>query len=494
MAFQNFWFPSQTTGYETHSGSVRINIHYNTGAGASNTDIDCRLLKLSPLDMPFEVSPSEGTFRFPSIDFTFNNPIYDATNNIFEQYSILNETYKNELLVDFYIDGSVFWQGIIDFSKIARSEYYLDGANLKYRKIKLKIYDRLAYFWFNAEKDLDDASYADDDLITTVITNTLALINISSGDIVYDAGKWGIDEACGNSYDSDDYKCDQFAGTELLKDFLKDFMLGFASWIYSWNGKYYVVARNGGTTKSIVSPFILSVKKIENANPIEYVKASADIIWSNKCPILSASVVDWDTSREHSKTYGVSTVDSAKQFLAHSEDFMDKIYIELASSPGTNYPAPLTENPTNGTQITLEDNAQTSDFFTEEIETGMVVSYNTEGAHAPITVVDDDENITFPTTGITVNTGLYYYIRREPGGPGDTTFIIKVQMLLEMAAAIYNDFFLTSPDVINVRLSDISEFVNIHYRFVIFGNNHRIKSGKFYFDKDEMILDLVQVI
>ena len=205
MALQNFWFPSSTGGYETPAGSVRINIHYNTGAGASNTDIDCRLLKLSALDMPFEVDPSEGDFRFPAMDITFNNPPYDTTNNMFEQYSILNGSYETRLFVDFYLNGSVFWQGIIDFNQIKRSDYYLDGSTLKYRKIKLKVYDRLAYFWFNPTLDLDDVGYVDTQTLKAVIQNIITLLNIYSGDIDFDSNL-KITEKCGNSYDMDDFK------------------------------------------------------------------------------------------------------------------------------------------------------------------------------------------------------------------------------------------------------------------------------------------------
>ena len=268
-------------------------------------------------------------------------------------------------------------------------------------------------------------------------------------------------------------------------------MLCFGAWIYYWNGKYYVVARNGGTTKSIVSPYILDVKKIENENRIKYVKVSTDVVWQDKCNDLVGA--PWSSAITHSKDYGDDTVVSGKQMLVDGTDFLNKIYTLVVSDPVSQYPDPAI-NPSGGTDSYLDSDVEPFEgFWEEEIETGMVLIYNDGAAPTTITDVPQDIRIAFPDYNVTVNTGLDYYCVRQPGIGANLKSIFKAELLTQMAAAIYNDFFLTSPDVINVKLRDISEFINLHYRFVLFGNNHRIKSAKFYFDKDELSFDLVQV-
>ena len=493
MEDENFWFPSKTGGYTTAAGSVRINIHYDKNA-ANETNIGCELLKLSALDMPFEINPSANTFRFPAITFTFYNQEYDSSNNFFEQYSILNETYKNELFVDVYIDGAIIWQGIVDFAKIKKSDYYIDGSDLKYRKISIKCYDRLAYFWFNPVLDLDDASYADDTLLKTIIQNILAEINISSGNIIFDSNI-SIDEPHGSSYNIDDFKIRYFSGSELLKDFLKDFMLAFAIWIYSWNGKYYIVHRNGGSTTTVDADDVMTVRKIENANPIEYIKVEDTFNWGIRATSLTLAICD---SLTEDKDYGDSDVVSAKQFVIDVSNFLDRVYIEYPGAAGI-YPVGLGPA-TDASPSTLEDDAQGNppDYISEDIETGHVLVFEEVTTYTSIRVSITDIStfeVTFTDIEKTPGVGgdYEYTIIRNPGATGQEDEIYKIYLLLLLTAAVYNDFFLTSPDIIQTRLRDISTHINLHNKFSLLSQNYRIKGAKIYFDKDELQFDLVKV-
>jgi len=494
MAFQNFWFPSQTTGYDTLGGSIRFNIKYDTGAGAANTNVAALLLKMSALDMQFEVSPSNESFRHPSITLTFANLPYDTTNNLFEQYSILNETYEFELFVDLYIDGIIFWKGIIDFDKIKRSDYYLDGSTLKYRNIKIKIYDRLAYFWFNPTLDLADLSFANYDSLTDTIEAIFALIDVASGELEYDSNLGAFTEPSGTSYDYTDLLITFIPTTTLLYSFIKSLIQGLACWIYSWNGKYYFVNRNGGSTKAIDTDYVLEkgIQKIENANPIKYINLTATIDWYNdKTPFGIHSSF---ANTPHTAIAGDSTVDTNKKLEVDLTSFLDFLCVVYAGAT-SNYPTDAS-TPTHGTDSWLRDLGQADPptFYTTDIECGHYVFYFENGGlvYEPINTVEEFQ-INFPNMGQTVNTAAIYECIRNPGPVSYEEYIFKVQVLMNAAKDIYDDFFLTSPDVIKVKLRDISEYINLHYKFVLFSNNHRIKGAKIYLDKDIMTLDMHEV-
>lgn len=494
MADQNFWFPSQTGSIHTKAGNLRIKIYYDDGGGASNTDVGADVRKLSPLDIPFEISPSGSSYRLPSMQITFNNPVYDATNNVFEQYSILNGTYDKDTFIKIYLDGSEKWHGIIDFSQIKKDEYYLDGSNLKYRKVVLKCYDALAYFWWH-DVDLSDINYSDEDSIKTTIDNILAEIGIATGDIIIDSNL-NVNEECGNDYDATTLLFYGLTTTDQCRDFLKEFMLYFCCWIYNYGGKFYVNLRNGGTTKAITTDYLCAnTKKIENGNPIEYLKIKADMDWSN----VWATPFDASLSPyEHKVEYGDSTVESAKQLIVDATDLLTKIYIDYGAA--AEYPAAGTRAPTSSSSTYLEDTGLSSppnNFFDENIESGMKIKFvsATGNQYSHIEDLASAIRITFTDISQTPQTGgaNYYHVKRNPGVTGRTDYIYKVHKLIELVSSVYNDFFMTSKDIYRVRLRDISEFDDFTKRFTLFGNNHRAKAIRIYFDKDELTMDLVQV-
>jgi hypothetical protein len=171
-------------------------------------------------------------------------------------------------------------------------------------------------------------------------------------------------------------------------------------------------------------------------------------------------------------------------------------FICIAYGGSTNVYPTGTNYPSDGSDSMLEDFNLPAQFLTEGIETGMYVDYYATGGSpmcfAPLTNVGQTV-VQFPDKDLTVETTYDYHVDRNPGLVGYEEYIYKAELLIKMTAATYNDFFLTSPDIINVKLTDISEYINLHYRFVLFSNNHRIKSAKIDFLKDSLALDLVEV-
>ena len=266
MAFldytENFWFPSQTGTYTLPSGdTLRICIYYDRASADANTDTDAELEKLTPLDIPLEVSSSAQSHRFSSIQFSFIN-----IDNVFETESILLDAKKNETFCDIYFNGSLYWRGLVEFNQTKKDKWYIDSGSLKYRIIKVKAYDVMSYFWKNA-KTLNDASYANAQSIKTVLEGVLGLAGFAAGDLNIDTSI-DINELCGTSYDLSTLKCNGFGTSMLCSTFLKSFMMYFGAFIFHLKGKMNIVSRVAGTTVSVGNDNIVKLKNIENKNAI----------------------------------------------------------------------------------------------------------------------------------------------------------------------------------------------------------------------------------
>jgi hypothetical protein len=489
MSFQNFWFPSQTGGYNSSAGSLRFNIKYSTGGAATNTDVNVDLQDISDLDLPFEVSSTTQSFRHPSLSLTFANTPYNSTNNKFEQYSILNATYKTKLLIDVYVDGSIFWKGIVDFEKVKRSDYYLDGSTLKYRTIKIMFLDRLAFFWMNPIYALTDISFADYDLFDDTLEAILALADIADTEFNWSPNVGYVSEANGNTYDHSDMFIVGISTSTLVTDFLKSVMLGFACWMYYYKGKFNIVLRAGGaSSKAVSTDHILQggLEKIENANPIEYVELTCTLDWWEKVPFSLGAYENVD----YIKTYGNANVVDAKKFVIDTTNLMDFLCVNYAGATGV-YPG-ATVYADAGNDTYLQDTSE--DYEANDVESGHLLDYYSGAGNykAPISDVDAD-TVHFPDVDLPVNLAYIYEIKRAPGNSGYETYIYKGWKIMEYATYIYNAFYLTSPDVIRLKLRDISEYINIEYKFTIFGNNHRVRSAKITLKSDVLTVELIQV-
>jgi hypothetical protein len=64
---------------------------------------------------------------------------------------------------------------------------------------------------------------------------------------------------------------------------------------------------------------------------------------------------------------------------------------------------------------------------------------------------------------------------------------------LDKVAAIYNVFFLTSNDVIKLRLRSLSDYKNLDYRYVMMSKYYRIRSAKVSIHTAELQLELHEV-
>ena len=108
MATKAFWFPSQTGSYSVKAGNVRLKIWYDNATDV-NIDTNARIKKIGALKIPLEIKPSSNDYRFGSMAIDFEN-----TANVFETQLIIQESKRDETYLDVYIEGTLFWRGILD--------------------------------------------------------------------------------------------------------------------------------------------------------------------------------------------------------------------------------------------------------------------------------------------------------------------------------------------------------------------------------------------
>ena len=487
MANQHFWFPSQAGSYSLPNGdALRIDIFYDSGAGASNTDTNAELLKLHDLKIPLEVNAANKEFRFASMDFTFANNVYDITNNIFEQYAILNNTYPLDTYIIVYIGGSEFWRGMIQFDQTLRSNYYLDGSTLKYRKIKIKAADILHYFKTH-DVDLTDISYADGQTLKTIIGNICTEIGLGATDYDLDSNI-KITEDSGGSYEIWDMLIRAQTGADQVIDWLSEFAFATGTFIYNLDGKLVFTFRgNVGTALALDADDIISLVRKENYNKIEYVKYESDLVYnSSKMPSAFTGL-----TFIHLKEAGTESQIAAKNWALDAVAIISELYITGTEADwGT---PPTTFDAT--TDITAQETS--ANFETDNIETGDVVSleysagnydeHSSYNDHSIITSLPASDTLGFhdvgtaPANDIVLLTEAFNNRR------------YKVHLLWTLIGDAYEDYYLTSPDVLAIRLRDLSAYKDFQRKYTRDGNSYKIKSAKFNIEKDQIYLELMQV-
>jgi hypothetical protein len=134
-------------------------------------------------------------------------------------------------------------------------------------------------------------------------------------------------------------------------------------------------------------------------------------------------------------------------------------------------------------------------FLASDIESGMMTTFDAASGSGSSIINRSVETyrINFPSVGILPDS--LYKIFRNPGDPDDSwsTRVLKIINLIELIGDCYNQYFLTSPDVLKVRLKDAKKYDDFEKRFVFTALNWKIKKANIRFDEDEIILDLVRV-
>ena len=486
-AKRTFYFPGSGSTVYSAIGNIRVDIWYtDTGLGSPvNTDIPIPFIP-GDLDLSFEISANDNTFRHASLKLTFANISYDATNNYFEQYSILSDTYKKETFVRVWIGGSEYWNGIIDWDSIERSSWYLDGSTLKYRKVSFTVLDILAYFWINPDKTLALVSSVDNPM-TTILQDIINLIDFDDADLITDTNFKITEVHDSLVLDMDDFKIWSLSSSTAIYSFLKDLILDCGFFMYNLLGKVYLILRAGGTTVSIDTTDIGDVRKMENDNKIKYINIHKTVNYNDYYYDDSYTT---PPALSHAKTYGDSLVEAGKKFERDLGTF-HKIYTThstLGNIPSVGY-----NDIDSGSTVHIYDADE--NFITDDIESGMMVTFDTASAYGTSIINKDvtTHQLNFPSVGVTPLS--MYKIFRNSGDPDDgwSLRLLKIIFLIELIGDTYNQYFLTSPDVLRVRLKDAKKYDDFEKRYVFTSLNWKIKKANIRFDEDEIVLDLVRV-
>lgn len=490
MATRTFYFPSSTSTFTVAGNTYRIEI-IHTIAGVTNYTHDCGIIPSMDefvLDLTFEVSPQDQTFKFPSIKLKFfnlnnifesPNPVFDWTNQEFQTY------------VRILRNGSAFWYGIVNYDSIKYSDWYFSGSTLYYRAVEFEVLDRMAYYWWNKTITMADVGFSVEDYFYNWIADIFNYIGMTTQSI---DSNLSITEACGTVYDYAEYRADHettdgsFASLPVYK-VLKDIILLFCVYIFNYNGTVYVVRRVGGTIKTVAANNIKLIEKSEEVDTIEYIKLTSEKNY--------ASYSD-TSSYVHTKESGSATVQDNKKFIVSDADkFLSHVYVDYDGAGPADYPASpggeITDS--NGTTGWLAGGFD--DFYVNDIEPGHRVIFDKSGGGQGIGII-----LTVPTSttlyfipGIgTPLIGGYYWIDRtwEPSAPYND-IVYKIHSILTKSLADYVEWFTTSHDNLLIELKSVTEYIALHGRFAVMGLNWRISEAKIDFIKDDLSLKLRRV-
>jgi hypothetical protein len=249
--------------------------------------------------------------------------------------------------------------------------------------------------------------------------------------------------------------------------------------MYHLKGDMNIVSRIGGTTVALTNDDIAELKVIENKNAIEYISVETT-------KDVSAQVNDI-TNVTHSSTYGDSDYPTNRHYLLDGSDFLDLIYTTIGGA--ATYPSPA-EPPDSGGNYYLDFDGAVVDFYTNDVETGMRILYNDTSGPDTNYIVDvpQSDRVDMPTGATALITPAEdAYVTRNLSN------IWKFAILVDTTAAVLDEYFRTSKDILKLKLNDITDFDDLTKRFTVLSNNHRAKSAKIDFVKDEISVDLVQV-
>jgi len=487
MATRTFHFPNSTESFMVAGNTYRIEI-IHTIAGVTSYDHDCGVIPSFDefvLDLTFEISPSEQTFKFPSMKLKFFNlnNIFESPNPVFDWTNQEFQTFVRVLR-----NGSAFWYGIVNYDSIKYNDWYLSGSTLYYRIIEFEVFDRMAYFWWNKSITMTDVGFSVEDYFYNWIDDIFDYIGMTTQSI---DSNLSITEACGTIYDYAEYRADHestdgtFASLPVYK-VLKDIMLLFCVFIFNYNGTVYVVRRVGGTAKTIAANDIKFIEKAEEIDTIEYVKLSSQKNYS-----AYADSGDYLHSVE-SGSSGV--VDNKKFIISDIDKFLSHVYVDYDGASTADYPSPAgdVDASSNGQIIDAD-----VDFWTNDIEPGFRIIYDIAGGGSKsciILSVPDQYTINFTQgAGLPGGTLTYFIDRTWEASPPYNDIVYKIHSILTKSLADYVEWFTTSHDNLLIELKSITEYIALHGRFSVMGLNWRISEAKVDFKNDDLSLKLRRV-
>ncbi len=475
MAAVNFHFPSSAGNYKTPVGNVYFLIWYDDTTG-SDTDVNLDALKIGKLKYKIDVDISKQKQRFSSIAISFENK-----NNFFETSGILNSAKKNAIFMEMHIDGSVFFNGVLDWNQTKKTKWVPSGGNLRYNEITLVFKDRVADL---NNYDLNDVGYAP----ANTVEDLLSKLAVKAGLNLNIVGNYKITETNGRIYAvkneagvSAQFKISGLSGTANALQTLKDLMFALGGFFVNQSGNLNIIFRDSIPTQSIDIADVIDINKVENYNNIQYIKVSALKDWNSVYPGVPA--------KTYSKSFGTKdNVNSKRNLELDLSALASGITVPKPATGNTGYPDPpdLPDSATNTTIDYASGNFYASSTYAEQ---GMVVGLNYDSVvldfdtFSIIEEVPSLDSLVFVDNG-PVNVAKEFQVFRNKAGAVDPC---KVKGIVEKTAGIYNNALINKDDA-TVSLTGLRGFTN---SLVILSDTFYPRSVEYDMEKNKTIFTCV---
>ncbi len=447
MAAVNYHFPSSTGTYKTPSGNVYFLIWYDDTTG-SDTDANLDALTIGKLKYKIDVDISKQKQRFSFLSVSFENK-----DNFFETSGILNSLKKNAIFMKMYIDGSLFFDGLLDWSQTKKQKWMPVGGSLQYQEITLTFKDRVADL---NNYDLNDVGYAS----ANTIEDLLSKLAVKAGLTLNIINDYSIIESNGRTYAikagsgvSDQFKLSGLSGTANALQTLKDLMFALGAFFVNQSGKLNVVFRDNMPVRVVNTDDVLLIDKQENYNNVQYVNVKALKDWN--------AVYSGVPAKTYQKSFGIK--DNANQKRNVDLDISgmaSNITVPKPATGATGYPDPA-DLPDSVSNTTLD--YVSGDFYLSNnyVEQGMLIGLNYDsvaldfGIYTIIEEVPSSDSLLFVDNG-TVSVSKEFQVFRNKAGSVNPC---KVKGIVEKTAGIYNNALLNKNDV-NVSVLGLLGFTN----------------------------------
>jgi len=425
----------------------------------ANTNSNVHLASIGKLSYPFEVNPSGQDSRLSSMNVVFFND-----NNFFEDNLVIPKIHS--VYFELKIDGSIIYDGRVQWENVKKENYTKVGAAWEYQKITIPIVDKIDALRF---LDMTDIAWSNGDTVYDLLEDMAGACGLT-----LEVDAFAIEEGNGNSYTiipggDDQYRLQTFSETTLLIA-LKKLCLLFAARAYSYGNKLYFVPLDGLGTLAISSDDVVKYTGAIDYNSVSSVR-------------LLASVDPWtQINKSFTVTKGYRMDLAAQDVEIDLEGYIDKVYI---TAPVTNqyYPAAPGGLPTSPTTTII--NYATGGLFV--IESGMILYTDWDGADyaydSVIQEVNSATQLVFYADGFTPHTGKEFTVDRF--GVGGR--LHKIDKLMTLISQTYQDYYLPSL-FIGKEKFEIHGFKSPVHTYTILSNNYNLYSFELDFKKFRTIV------
>lgn len=384
MGVVYYKFPSGTTTIPTPAGEVAVWLIFERAA-TSGTVGQNEYFEISPIDYDLSFDSSSNTAKLARCTITFSNHTGTFSNAwSMDFFDAVDD--PTEIFCQVYIDGSVFFDGVIDFLNYKKSDYYYDTgtSTLKYRTVTIPFLDKVKYL---DKLTLSDVSYIDGMDVIDLIGNMATALNLT---LDYDYCDFVTEEFADVDYTlcSPFLTAFQITGlneTDNALKILKELSKAFGFMFYSQSGYLVIESRNAGNLIALdfTDNSVLKIEKIEKRQLIKYVSVGCQKDWN--CYSLNPDAKRFPNDTRQfcigETADSVPGANDAQNFILDTTGIFDKIHVPCPAAGPAILPEDLIDDAADSTTKDREIEINTWQNWTgsfddadNECESGMPVA------------------------------------------------------------------------------------------------------------------------